>query len=909
MKKRKFLPLALTGALLLQTTALSAVQAQDLPTNEGTPVSVQQTPISFKDTKGHWAEAAIADLAERSIISGYKDGTFRPNENVTRAQFVRMIVNAMGYVPVKPTKQTFQDVGPNNWESSYVETAIAHGILIKNEWGNQFKSGTVTNREEMAVMVARALKLQSVNNPTTFKDAKEMKYPGLVEATAKRGILTGYNDQTFKPKVSLTRAQASRVVYNTIQSDIKATEEKDEPIKEQLTLKQDVLQIPQENVSDIIEISPDTNEFTIQKDSPILSELAVTSDSSTESPKNYITLNPTDDYPSGLAKEVIGSYSDDNGNTVLELTEPQKISELYQDLNIDLGETNLAEKAYFIPSNQVHASAKSTVKFPKVSTSITREGKNSDINVSFSGMEISIGSIGDHFKLSDLKGADSTDVATDTQMAIGLDGKLSIEDFYNTSKIQWKKGKYEFKAGVLKERMDLTSSIKLGSELSQVQASKLKELIKKKGLGAEQEVNLGTVVIPTEIPSINIYLPVKALMKVDISGKVTMSVSYGSSYNVKVEKDRLQKLVFKPVTDLNVQFGGQANIEASVAVSPNIYIRTFQMELLGFESEFGVKAGNSSTYEPTNTTPITCSNVYAEPYGEGNVALLAGLAFNGAQYLKLNLFNFDGDGLNLKFENNQCNVKNLQSTPAKLEIAPGKNAKIQVKGTINGKQVDLSNSIALKYETSNKNISVLNNQVSVSAASKAGEKATITATIGKEKLEIPVVVSSAAPSFLMNKKKSYQYYFYEEGVTYTYRSTVDGKDIWSTVYNYYDDVNEPGEPAVFFETSGGLYQSSLSKTEKTATALMLKYPIKVGTSWQTPTVYNNALDQKKIVAVNQTVQTPGYTFKNAVKVKVYNKKFGLNYYQYFVQNVGLVDQTSITADGEVEVALGLALME
>ncbi|WP_078409936.1 SpoIID/LytB domain-containing protein [Priestia abyssalis] len=185
---------------------------------EGTSlVKEYENYVNFKDvTDTHWAETYINNLYQNNIVSGYSDRTFRPNHTLTRAQFTKILINAMGYELVF-NHQSFPDVPKADWANPYIEAAVQNGLLLKEEVGTHFHSNVPITREEMAVMIGRALELSSVSRPEKFTDYYQMKRPGLVEAVSDAGILDGYPDRTFKPENSLTRAQAAKVIYLAIE--------------------------------------------------------------------------------------------------------------------------------------------------------------------------------------------------------------------------------------------------------------------------------------------------------------------------------------------------------------------------------------------------------------------------------------------------------------------------------------------------------------------------------------------------------------------------------------------------------------------------------------------------------------------------------------------------------------------
>jgi hypothetical protein len=169
--------------------------------------SDQKSP--FKDTRGHWAEASIKELSDLEIVEGFPDGTFLPNEPVTKEQFVKMLVTAMEY-PLINEVQTFEDVQNTRWSYPYIEAAV--GIFLERDV-DHFGPTSIITREEMAIMSAKALSLESVEDYIEFIDSDQINNElGLVGAAAKSEIIIGFNDGTFRPKEPLTRAQASLVI-------------------------------------------------------------------------------------------------------------------------------------------------------------------------------------------------------------------------------------------------------------------------------------------------------------------------------------------------------------------------------------------------------------------------------------------------------------------------------------------------------------------------------------------------------------------------------------------------------------------------------------------------------------------------------------------------------------------------
>lgn len=169
----------------------------------------------FRDVRLHWAKGAVEELAQLNIISGFPDGTFRPNESVTREQFVKMLVEAKGLK--LRYGQSFSDVSNQQWSNPYIETALYYGILTKEDYGQHFQPELNISRQEMAILSARTLQLSPVQASLPFTDRSIIQeHPELVGAAVKQGIMIGYEDNTFKPYHASTRAEAAIVIKRVL---------------------------------------------------------------------------------------------------------------------------------------------------------------------------------------------------------------------------------------------------------------------------------------------------------------------------------------------------------------------------------------------------------------------------------------------------------------------------------------------------------------------------------------------------------------------------------------------------------------------------------------------------------------------------------------------------------------------
>ena len=184
-------------------------------TNVEPQVPLTKTFDDIKDTE--WAREYIETLATMGIINGYEDGTFKGNGTVTREEFVKMIVVAFEFEKNGATSN-FKDVNSSNWAYEYISLAVDKGI-ISGVSDNEFGFGKGVTREDMAVILFRlaksnGLEVDEILDVDPFADhdnisdyAREGVY-----VMRKTGVVNGFADGGFRPKATLTRAEAAKVI-------------------------------------------------------------------------------------------------------------------------------------------------------------------------------------------------------------------------------------------------------------------------------------------------------------------------------------------------------------------------------------------------------------------------------------------------------------------------------------------------------------------------------------------------------------------------------------------------------------------------------------------------------------------------------------------------------------------------
>ena len=122
---------------------------------------------TLTDIIDHWAEAYIKTLIEKGAITGYPDQTFKPNNNITRAEFASVLVKA--FELETKTGKVFNDTA-EHWAKDVIATANAYDI-IKGYNDEKFGPNDAITREQMALMIVRAVKLDQVEKETSFTDS------------------------------------------------------------------------------------------------------------------------------------------------------------------------------------------------------------------------------------------------------------------------------------------------------------------------------------------------------------------------------------------------------------------------------------------------------------------------------------------------------------------------------------------------------------------------------------------------------------------------------------------------------------------------------------------------------------------------------------------------------------------
>lgn len=143
------------------------------------------------------------------IVKGDENNNFNPENTVTLAEFISMLVRLRGYELIS-YKNIFSDVSADAWYADYVQTAVENGMIdgafIEN---NCLNANVPLTRAMAAALISKTLNLKRTKDVLYDLEGIDYIYKYYMEAAIDKGIFTGYSDGSFKPQNSLKRAEAA----------------------------------------------------------------------------------------------------------------------------------------------------------------------------------------------------------------------------------------------------------------------------------------------------------------------------------------------------------------------------------------------------------------------------------------------------------------------------------------------------------------------------------------------------------------------------------------------------------------------------------------------------------------------------------------------------------------------------
>lgn len=174
-----------------------------------------QAAVTVSDIENHWAAKPIQSLADRAVINGYPDGSFKPDQAVTRAELAKMIGKALNYQPVNGAK--FPDID-GHWAEPYIN-ALGERKVMHSFNDGDFQPERAVNRAQLTTFIARVLNLAKPEEKfgddwsASFLDVPTDHWAfRYIELSNKFGLLPPEYKAQFHPDQSVTRAEAAWMI-------------------------------------------------------------------------------------------------------------------------------------------------------------------------------------------------------------------------------------------------------------------------------------------------------------------------------------------------------------------------------------------------------------------------------------------------------------------------------------------------------------------------------------------------------------------------------------------------------------------------------------------------------------------------------------------------------------------------
>lgn len=190
--------------------------------------AVVQHAVAFEDMAGHWAEEDVHQMAARLILQGVGEERFAPEQAMTRAEFAAVIVRALG-LRLEEGEATFSDVDSAFWFHAAAATAHAHG-LISGYTDGSFRPQETISREQAMVILARAMEITDLTDIVSASDASGGSLDSFDDAahvsdwaklsassTLQAGLLAGRSATELAPQELVTRAEAAVMIQRLLQ--------------------------------------------------------------------------------------------------------------------------------------------------------------------------------------------------------------------------------------------------------------------------------------------------------------------------------------------------------------------------------------------------------------------------------------------------------------------------------------------------------------------------------------------------------------------------------------------------------------------------------------------------------------------------------------------------------------------
>lgn len=192
----------------------------DTKTDEKTDDTKKDEPTeeivypTFSDvTAADWFYDDVRTLSGMKVINGYEDGSYKPENAVTRAEFLKLLVTLLCDEMFTPDGAMFKDVPGDEWYSKYIASSIVYGFIDLKDYGETFGPDEPITRREVAKIINKALQVESGKYQTPYADTADPNIVALYGLCLMQGSIDpATGDRLFYPDTEITRAETAAVV-------------------------------------------------------------------------------------------------------------------------------------------------------------------------------------------------------------------------------------------------------------------------------------------------------------------------------------------------------------------------------------------------------------------------------------------------------------------------------------------------------------------------------------------------------------------------------------------------------------------------------------------------------------------------------------------------------------------------
>lgn len=198
------------------------LEEEELPPEELTTSQLcelnREVAPAFDDVAGHWSAEYVEFIRERGIVHGREEGVYMPDDNLTRAELTKIVLNAFCITLADLENPPFPDVPAGEWFTSFVVTAKQMEIIAGYNDGT-FRPAYNVTRAEAVKMILEAADIPIQQAQSGFVDvAQDDWFNSVIGVASSLGIVDGFDDQSFRPNDAITRGEMAKIIVNSLEN-------------------------------------------------------------------------------------------------------------------------------------------------------------------------------------------------------------------------------------------------------------------------------------------------------------------------------------------------------------------------------------------------------------------------------------------------------------------------------------------------------------------------------------------------------------------------------------------------------------------------------------------------------------------------------------------------------------------